>query len=60
MTMEKYGVSDRVELQRKELAQVRARLTELRNSNEKTASATEELTKLQNRETDLIVSLAEQ
>lgn len=60
MTMEKYGVSDRAALQRKELAQVRAKISKLRNSDEKTAAVTNELVELQRRESDLIASLAEQ
>ena len=60
MSMEKYGVTDRADLQRQELARVRAKIAKLRGSNEKTASETQEIGRLQTRESELIVSLAEQ
>ena len=60
MSMDKYGVSDREDLQRKELAKVRAKLGKLRRTDEKTASVTDELHRLQLRESELVASLAEQ
>ena len=60
MSMEKYGVSDRAQLQRKELAKIRAKIGKLRDSDEKTAAVSDELAKLHSRETDILVALAEQ
>ena len=59
MTMEKYGVSDRAGLQKAELETVRTRLRDLRASSEKTASTTNEIERLENRETELNIALAD-
>jgi hypothetical protein len=57
MSMEKYGVSDKEELQEQELRQVKSRLKVLRNSLEKTAAETEEVQRLEVRESELAASL---
>ena len=57
MSMEKYGVEDRAEQQRKELRQVRSRMA---NTTEKTASAEAELATLKAREVELMAELDKQ
>jgi soluble P-type ATPase len=59
--MEKYAVSDVVHLQKAELLEVRARLNELRSSNEKTAAVINgDIERLTLREAELQVALADQ
>lgn len=60
MTMEKYGVSDRVGLMQGELKEVRKKLIQLRGSSEKTASIVSQIIDLQNREASLIAAIAQQ
>jgi hypothetical protein len=57
MTMEKYGVSDKKELQEKELQTVQSRLKVLRSSHEKTADQTQEVEQLERRESEISVEL---
>lgn len=59
MTMEKYAVSDRKELQETELTQVKARIKELGQSHEKTASETQEFERLDQRKAELLIALAD-
>ena len=60
MSKEKYGVSDRKQLQEGELRQVMARLRELRNSHEKTAAETQEVERLELRASELKASISAQ
>ena len=60
MSMEKYGVSDRKELQRKELLKAKSRLATLRGSSEKTASETQEIVQVEARINELKMELADQ
>jgi hypothetical protein len=60
MTMEKYGVSDKVELMKEELAELQAKLVHLRSTDEKTASIVEEIVNLQEREGFLIAEINRQ
>lgn len=60
MTMEKYGVNDRVGLMKEELEEVRRKLKILRGTDEKTASIVNQIIDLQNREGSLIAAIAEQ
>ena len=60
MMMEKYGVSDRVELMKGELAKVKTELQQLRNSTEKTASTTSRIIDLRNREGELAAEISRQ
>lgn len=60
MSMEKYAVSDKKDLQEKELTQVQTRLKDLGQSHEKTASDTQEAQRLEVRESELKVALADQ
>jgi hypothetical protein len=59
MSMEKYGVSDKAGLQQQELSQIRQRLAELRTTLEKTADQTQEIERLEAREAELNIALAD-
>ena len=58
--MDKYAVSDVARLQKAELLEVRAKLNELRSSNEKTAAASDEIDRLTLREAELHIALVSQ
>ena len=60
MTMEKYGVSDKVQLMKDELKGLQAKLANLRSSQEKTASVVEEIVNLQEREGFLMAEISRQ
>jgi hypothetical protein len=60
MSMEKYGVSDRKAQQEGELRKVKASLRALRASHEKTASQTQEVKRLELRESEISASLHDQ
>ena len=57
MAMDKYGVSSVTDLQKQELETVRGRLRELRSSHEKTAAETQEVERLETRESELLLEL---
>lgn len=57
--MEKYGVSNTKDLQEQELKQVKARLSELSSSHEKTAADTQETEELEKRAIELQIAIAE-
>jgi hypothetical protein len=58
--MEKLGVSDAKELQKKELKQVKTQLGTLNSSLEKTADQTQETERLEKRAVELQIEIAEQ
>jgi hypothetical protein len=58
--MEKYGVSNKDELQKKELEQVKTRKDELTKAHEKTAADTQEIERLTTREAELKEALSQQ
>jgi hypothetical protein len=63
MSMEKVGVSNKVELQKRELSQVKMKLASLNiksQSLEKTAEQTQETERLEKRAIELQVEIAEQ
>lgn len=62
MTMEKYGVVDKVAQQKAELLQVRQRLAELRypNTDLTKSAAAGEYARLQQREAELVKETADQ
>lgn len=60
MSMEKYGVSDRVQLMKDELKELQEKLAHLRSTQEKTASIVEEIVNLQEREGFLIAEISRQ
>lgn len=60
MSMEKYGVNDKSELQRRELDEVKGRLAALGASHEKTASDTQEVERLEKRALELQIEIADQ
>lgn len=60
MSMEKYGVSDLVELQREELERAKIRLSGLTAVHEKTASQTQEIQRLELRVGELEVAIRSQ
>lgn len=60
MTMEKYGVNSKVDLQKEELKQVQGQLSKLSSPMQKTATQTQETERLEKRAIELQVAIAEQ
>jgi len=60
MTMDKYGVSDVKAQQEQELRELKSRLRHLRSAHEKTATETQEIGQLEQRESALRAAISKQ